>query len=164
MTLQIVDFRLQINWGIEEFATGTSAASKRRAIFSSLRWLTPCRPEGMTQQAEDLKTRTKQFALDVIRFVRTLASTDEARSIGRQLLRSGPGVASNYRSACRARSRAEFVARIGVALEEADESALWFEILTESAISRTRRRFDCSRNPMSSVQSSPRPVLPPRLR
>jgi four helix bundle protein len=95
----------------------------------------------MTQQADDLKKRTKQFALDVIRFVRTLPYTDEARAIGRQLLRSGPGVASNYRSACRARSRAEFVARIGVALEEADESALWFEILTESAISLTNQAF-----------------------
>jgi four helix bundle protein len=92
----------------------------------------------MTQQADDLKQRTKQFALNVIRFVRTLPNSEEARAIGRQLLRSGPGVASNYRSACRARSRAEFVARIGVVLEEADESALWFEILTESAISRTR--------------------------
>ena len=95
----------------------------------------------MTQQADDLKKCTKQFALDVIRFVRTLSNTDEARAIGRQLLRAGPGVASNYRSACRARSRAEFVSRIGVALEEADESALWFEILTESAISRTREAF-----------------------
>ena len=112
------------------------------AVFSDcLVWLAPCTPEGMTQQADDLKKRTKQFALDVIRFVRTLANTEEARAIGRQLLRSGPGVASNYRSACRARSRAEFVARIGVALEEADESALWFEILTESAISRTRDAF-----------------------
>ena len=55
-----------------------------------------------------------------------------------QLLRSGSEVASNYRSACRARPRAEFVARIGVALDEADESALWFEILTESGISRVR--------------------------
>ena len=89
----------------------------------------------MNQQADDLKRRTKQFAIDVIRFFRTLPSTDEARAIGRQLLRSGPGVAANYRGACRARSRAEFVARIGVALEESDESALWFEILTESGIS-----------------------------
>jgi len=95
----------------------------------------------VTQQADDLKRRTKEFALDVIRFVRTLSNTDEVRAIGRQLLRSGPGAASNYRSACRARSRAEFVSRIGVALEEADESGLWFEILTESAISRTREAF-----------------------
>lgn len=95
----------------------------------------------MTQQADALKKRTKQFALEVIRFVRTLPDTDEARAIGRQLLRSGPGVASNYRSACRARSRAEFIARIGVALEESDESALWFEMLAESDISRTSDTF-----------------------
>ena len=95
----------------------------------------------MTRLADDLKKRTKQFALDVIRFVRTLPDTDEGKTIGRQLLRSGPGVASNYRSACRSRSRAEFVARNGVALEEADESALWFEILTEAGINRARDAF-----------------------
>ncbi len=110
-------------------------------IFRFLEWPAPCTAESMTQQADDLKKRAKQFALDVIRCVRTLPNTDEARAIGRQLLRSGPGVAANYRSACRARSRAEFVARIGVALEEADESALWFEILTESSISRTGEAF-----------------------
>ena len=91
----------------------------------------------MNQLAEDLKKRTKQFALDVIRFVRTLPPTDEARTIGRQLLRSGTGVASNYRSACRARSRAEFAARLGVALEESDESGLWLELLIDSGICRT---------------------------
>ena len=96
----------------------------------------------MTLQADALKKRTKQFALDVLRFVRALPNTDEARTIGRQLLRSGPGVASNYRSACRARSRAEFVARIGIALEESDESALWFEVLTESGISRSTVAFE----------------------
>ena len=95
----------------------------------------------MSQQAEELKKRTKQFALDVTRFWRTLPQSDDARTIGRQLLRAGGGVASNYRSACRSRSRAEFIARIGVALEEADESALWLEIITESAISRSAEAF-----------------------
>jgi four helix bundle protein len=99
------------------------------------------RARWVTQKADVLKSRTKQFAFDVIRFVRTLPDTDEAKTVGRQLLRCGTGVASNYRSACRTRSRAEFVARIGVALEESDESALWFEILTESAISCTAESF-----------------------
>jgi four helix bundle protein len=95
----------------------------------------------MTEQADALKRRTKQFALDVIRFARTLPDTDEGRAMGRQLLRCGPGVASNYRSACRSRSRAEFVARIGIALEESDESALWFEVLTESGIDQSTEAF-----------------------
>ena len=84
------------------------------------------RPQSMNHLAEGLKTRTKQFAL-------------EARTIGRQLLRSGTGVASNYRSACRARSRVEFAARLAVALEESDESGLWFELLMESGISPSAR-------------------------
>jgi len=98
-------------------------------------------PLGMTQRADGLKKRSKQFALDVIRYLRTLPSTDEAQTIARQLLRSASGVASNYRSACRSRSRAEFIARLGVALDEADESGLWFEILTESEISHTDQAF-----------------------
>ena len=90
---------------------------------------------GMNQQAEELKKRTKKFALDVMAFVRTLPKTDEARTIGGQLIRAATGVASNYRAACRSRSPVEFVARIGVPLEEADESALWLEIITEGKMS-----------------------------
>jgi len=127
--------------GLKNLPHRPTPASECHSNFRFLAWFASCTPEDMTQQADDLKRRSKQFALDVIRFVRTLPNTDEARTIGRQLLRSGPGVASNYRSACRARSRAEFVARIGVALDESDESGLWFEILTESAISRTREAF-----------------------
>ena len=89
----------------------------------------------MNPKSEQLKKRTKTFAIDVIAFVRRLPGSDETRDIGRQLLRSGTGVGSNYRAACRARSRAEFVARIGVALEEADESGFWLEVLTESGLS-----------------------------
>jgi four helix bundle protein len=95
----------------------------------------------MNPQADELKKRTKKFALDVLALVRTLPSTVEAREIGGQLIRSGAGVASNYRRTCRSRSPAEFVARIGVALEEADESALWLEIITESRISVAKRAF-----------------------
>ena len=85
----------------------------------------------MNEKAIELKKRSKRFALDVLAFTRTLPRTDDGRSIAGQLIRSGTGVAANYRAACRSRSDAEFIARIGVALEEADESALWFEIITE---------------------------------
>lgn len=96
----------------------------------------------MNEQAEALKKRTKQFALDVLTFVRTLPDTDEAKIIGRQLIRAGTGVGSNYRATCRSRSPTEFVARIGVALEEADESAFWLEIITEARITTAKRAFE----------------------
>jgi|SRR6185436_11335111 len=88
----------------------------------------------MNPIAEKLKARTKTFALDVIHFVDALPRTPATDVMGRQLLRAGTGVAGNYRSACRARSHAEFTARIGVVLEEADESELWLELFVESKL------------------------------
>jgi four helix bundle protein len=92
-------------------------------------------------KADALKARTKRFALDVLSFRRTLPATDEAADIGRQLSRSATGVAANYRAACRSRSDAEFAARVGVVLEEADESAFWMEVLTGGDISNDPRAF-----------------------
>jgi four helix bundle protein len=100
------------------------------------------KPVGVNPRAEQLKKRTKRFALDVLQFARTLPATDDARAISRQLIRAATGVAANYRSACRSRSHSEFVARIGVALDEADESALWLEIITEGRISLAPRAFE----------------------
>jgi len=82
----------------------------------------------------DLKRRTKDFALQVIRFVEALPHTPTTQIIGRQLIRSGTSVAANYRAACRARSKLEFSAKIGVVVEEADETAFWLELLAESKI------------------------------
>ena len=73
-------------------------------------------------QAEQLRERTKRFAIRVVKLFRSLPKTDEAKVIGKQVLRSGRSVAANYRGVCRARSKAEFVARIGVVVEEADDS------------------------------------------
>jgi four helix bundle protein len=80
-------------------------------------------------KAEDLKERTKQFALRVIELVSVLPKTIEGRAIATQIVRSGTSVAANYRSACRARSRSEFIAKIGVVLEETDETLLWLELI-----------------------------------
>ena len=77
-------------------------------------------------RSEKLKRRTKDFAVRVVKMFRRLPKTTEARIIGRQVIRSGTSVAANYRAACRARSRAEFAAKLGVVLEEADETVLWF--------------------------------------
>ena len=84
--------------------------------------------------AEDLKRRTKAFALRIIRLVEALPSTSTARVIGNQLLRAGTSVEANYRAACRARSQAEFIARIGVVEEEADECVYWLELLIEATV------------------------------
>src|SRR5262245_33074756 len=91
----------------------------------------------MNEKAEQLKARTKRFALSILAFRRTLPHTDDARDIGRQLVRAATGVAANYRTTCRARSRLEFGARIGIALEEADEACLWLEIIIEDRINTT---------------------------
>jgi four helix bundle protein len=81
--------------------------------------------------AEDLKKRTKQFALRILKLVAALPNTVEGNVIRGQLARAGTSVGSNYRAACRGRSRAEFVAKIGVVEEEADESAFWMELIIE---------------------------------
>ncbi|MQA29682.1 MAG: four helix bundle protein [Luteitalea sp.] len=80
------------------------------------------------ETAEALKARTKQFAMKVLDFVDTLPRTSSAASVSHQLARAGLGVAGNYRSACRGRSHAEFTARLGIVLEEADETELWLDI------------------------------------
>jgi four helix bundle protein len=84
------------------------------------------------QQVTAMKLRTKRFALRVIRMCQALPKTDECRTISRQLLRSATSIAANYRAACRGRSKAEFVAKIGIVVEEADESVLWIELLVEA--------------------------------
>ena len=93
----------------------------------------------MNEKAEQLKKRTKQFAIDVLAFGRMLPPSDEARDIGRQLGRAATSVASNYRACCLGRSHAEFVAKLGIALEEADESAFWLEVIVEAGLSRVPR-------------------------
>ena len=82
----------------------------------------------------ELKLRTKRFAISMIRLVRLLPKSEEAKVIGRQVLRSGTSVAANYRAVCRARSKAEFIAKMGVVVEEADETVFWLELLVESDI------------------------------
>lgn len=88
-------------------------------------------PERVTAM-NDLKQRTKQFALRVIKLTESLPNGRVGDVLGRQLLRSGTSVAANYRSACRARSVADFQSEMGIVEEEADESALWLELITES--------------------------------
>jgi four helix bundle protein len=90
-------------------------------------------------EPEKLRQRSKSFAFDVVRVVRTLPPAAEARVVAQQLLRSGMSVAANYRAACRSRSRREFILKIGVIDDEADESMFWLEALSEMGISRNER-------------------------
>ena len=86
---------------------------------------------------EVMKKRTKQFALRVIRLVESLPKGRTTEVLGRQLLRSGTSVGANYRSACRARSTADFISKMGIVEEEADESLFWMELLVESGNMKT---------------------------
>lgn len=85
-------------------------------------------------RSDELKQRTKQFAIRIIKLFRSLPRTEEARVIGKQMIRSGTSVAANYRAVCRARSRAEFIAKMGVVVEESDETVLWLELLVDAQI------------------------------
>ena len=84
--------------------------------------------------ADDLRKRTFRYSLQVLTFCRQLPDRWEAREIGRQLLRAGMGVAGNYWSACRGRSTREFIAKLGVAVDEAEESVLWLSAIIEGEI------------------------------
>src|SRR2546427_99249 len=95
--------------------------------------------KGKSPPARDLKERTKAFALSIVRFVDALARSRAIDVIGRQLLRAGTSVAANYRSARRARSRKEFLAKMGIVEEEADESAFWLELLLEGGLVNSAR-------------------------
>jgi four helix bundle protein len=86
---------------------------------------------GMNTKAEVLKARTKRFALDVLELIDTLPAQGPSVRIGWQLGAAATSTAANYRAACRARSPAEFAAKIGLVLEEADESLFWLEVLLE---------------------------------
>ena len=86
------------------------------------------------ERGADLRKRTKQFALRVIRLCDKLPARAVARIIANQLLRSSTSVGANYRAACRARSTPDFVSKLGVVLEEADESAYWLELIADSGL------------------------------
>lgn len=83
---------------------------------------------------ENLKARTKSFALRIVKLVESLPKSCTSDVIGRQLMRSGKSVVANYRSSCRACSNADFISKMGIVEEEADESLLWLELLVESGV------------------------------
>ena len=93
-------------------------------------------PKEEEMKDKDLLERTKKYALNIIKLVASLPNTREANLIGTQLLKAGTSVGANYREANRARSKAEFRAKIGIVEQESDESLYWLEILKESGIAK----------------------------
>ena len=117
-----------------------------------------------------LRVRTKQFALRVIRAVETLPRGRAANVIGNQLLRSGTSVAANYRAACRAKSPADFVSKMGTVEEEADEAMFWMELLLESGLSNTGEINELMREAdqlvaitVASINTARRNIRPKRI-
>ncbi len=88
----------------------------------------------MQKSHQDLEERTEDFALRVIRLYRALPNDDVAKVLGKQLLRAGTSIGANYHEAARARSKAEFIAKVGDSLKEANESAYWLRLLLRAAI------------------------------
>ena len=88
----------------------------------------------MGEQSEELKLRAKRFALEVCGFLKTWPCDEPANMVRRQLAKSSMSVAANYRATCRARSRAEFIAKLGIVAEEADESKFWLEFAREAQL------------------------------
>ena len=90
--------------------------------------------QGSLKKADDLRRRTKSFAIRIVRLFRSLSRASDAQTLGKQVLRSGTSVAANYRAVCRARSKAEFISKMGIVVEEADETVFWLEILPETGV------------------------------
>jgi four helix bundle protein len=99
----------------------------------------------METNRDQLRYRTKQLALRVMKLADALPPKNSAQAIARQIVRSGTSVAGNYRAACRGRSRAEFAAKLCIVVEELDETVLWLELLAEGGIVRPRRLADLTR-------------------
>ena len=88
----------------------------------------------LNETTEQLRQRTKALAVRVVRLFRSLPESRDAQVIGTQLLRCGTSVGANYRAVCRARSKADFISKIGIVLEEADETVFWLELLVETGV------------------------------
>ncbi len=96
----------------------------------------------MSTAPEELRDRTKAFAIRIVKLYRSLPHTADSQVVGKPLLRCGTSVAANHRAACRGRSRAEWIAKIGLVVEEADETVFWLEMLSDCAIVSSQRCED----------------------
>jgi four helix bundle protein len=99
----------------------------------------------MRSDADQLKLRSKQFALRILKLCDSLPKGTSSRAVANQLVRSGTSIGANYRAVCRARSRAEFIAKIGIVVEEADETVYWLDLLADSGMVKKERLDDLQR-------------------
>jgi len=113
--------------------------------------------------AEAFKKRTKKFAIDIIFLFRRLPKTEEAKIIGRQLIKSATSVASNYRAACKGRSDNEFYSKLSIVVEEADESVFWLEVLTEAEVYDVEKNILNEANEILAVVSASRKTMKDHL-
>jgi four helix bundle protein len=108
---------------------------------------------------DELKARLKRFALRAINLAAALPRNSAGNVIGKQLLRSGTSVGANYRAACRARSRAEFISRLSVVQEEADETVYWLELIIESRMVKENRLAPIHREALEILAIVTRTIL-----
>jgi four helix bundle protein len=113
------------NPGTDGGSTSNEGRSRRQRI---------CINDVMSSQAEALRSRVKSFAVRILRFVRTLPRDPAGDTAARQLARAGTSASANYHATCRARSRAEFIAKLGLVVEEADEAEHWLFVIRESGL------------------------------
>lgn len=111
---------------------------------------------------DELKRRTRRFAVAIIHLCRSVPRSYEARVIARQLVRSGTAVGANYNAACRARSRPEFLSKLNIVLEEADETLYWLDLLVEYELSLLRKCGHSPLKPMSWFPSLWHHFAPPK--
>lgn len=97
------------------------------------------------EKSFDLRPRTREFAIRIVRLFKALPRTAEAQVIGKQLLRSGTSIGANYRASQRSRSRAEFVSKMGIVIEEADETLFWLDLLGATEILEPSRLKEISK-------------------
>lgn len=109
--------------------------------------------------AEVFKKRTKKFAIEIIFLYRRLPKTEEAKIIGRQLIRAATSVASNYRAACRGRSDNEFYSKLSIVVEEADETVFWLEVLMESKVYTVEEDIMKEANEILAIVSASRKTM-----
>ena len=109
--------------------------------------------------AESMKDRTKHFAINIIKVYRNLPTGDDARILGRQLVKAATSVASNYRAVCRARSNREFYAKHSIVVEEADESIFWMDLLEESGIQKIDKKLLMEANEILAIMARSRKTM-----
>ena len=110
---------------------------------------------------QDLRNRTKQFALRIVRMFCALPKRTEAQVLGKQALRSGTSVAANFREASRARSTSEFLAKLGNVEQELDETLLWLELIVESGIVREAKMAALHQEAEELLKITVRPLRRP---